>query len=897
MAGRAGIGNGAGMKAGSCPPRIARWLLEVTISRDLVDRAMGDFEEIYAQRCRDQGKIAAGFWYWGHVLRSLLPFLRDTIYWRLGMVRNYLKVTLRNFRKQRIYALINILGLAVGLACCLLIFLYVRNELSYDAHHDRAGRIHRLTVSGKIGDTEFDVAAVAAPTAAVLMSDYPEVEEATRLYTYTRQLNRVLQYKEKAFKETRVVFADPNVFDVFTIPFVQGDPATALAQPNTIVVSEELAEKYFGSENPLGKTLTMDGDTDYEVTGVYKAMPGNSHFHFDFMAALITLEDARDPYWLNNLSFRTYILLKEGASADALVARFPGMVRKYIGGMMERAHGQSFEELLESGMYFEYGMQPLRSIHLRSDLIEEFEPNSNIQYVYVFSAVAVFILILACINFMNLSTARAMKRAKEVGIRKVAGSHRTQLIVQFLSESVVMGLFAAILALVLVGVFLPTFNQISGKDFMLASLADGGVLTFFAVSILVTGILAGFYPAFSLSSFRPIFALKQESTRGTRGRTIRNILVVFQFAASIVLIIGTLVVSKQLRYIQNENVGFDREQILIVQDTNVLGEDIQAFKQEVLRIPDMMSGTVSSFLPVPSERMVDVCMPEGMYREKGTPMQRWQVDYDYIKTMGMEIVEGRDFSREFGTDSSAIIVNEAAARHFGWEQPIGKKVGDYSLSRQSNDWQLIDWPVIGVVRNFHFESLRNRIGPVILQISESPNLMAFRFKTGNLRGMIDQIRNVWKRMAPAYPFEFSFMDERFQAMYNAETRIGRILGLFAGLAVCIGAMGLFGLATFTAEQRTKEIGIRKVLGGSVSGIILLLSREFTKWVFISNIIAWPVAYFTMERWLQAFEYRTSLSWWIFAGSGLIALVVAVFTVIYQSVRAATVNPIESLRYE
>ncbi len=853
-----------------------------------------DFEETFAEILESEGSLKARSWYWGNALKSVLGYLKLLVCWKFTMLKNHLKIAYRNFVRHKLYSFINTFGLAVGFSCCLLILLYVQHELSYDAYHDKTERIYRLTLSGKIGDSEFEAAAVAAPTASALMQDYPEVKEATRLYTSTRKLNCILQYGDRSFKERRVAFADPNIFNVLSIPFVSGDPDSALAQPNSIVISDRMVEKYFIDEDPMGKTLTMDGIADYSVTGVYEAIPSNSHFHFDFMAALLTLEEAVDPYWLNNISFRTYLLLEEDSSAEALIAKFPGMVRKYIFTMMEQLYGQKFEQMLESGMYFEYGLQPLRSIHLHSNLHNEFEPNSDIRYVYVFSIVALFILILACINFMNLSTARALKRAKEVGIRKVTGSQRTNLIAQFLFESLVLSFTAAFLAVIFVGSFLPQFNQISGKNFTWSNLFDGGVLLSLAVLILIAGFLAGLYPAFSLSSFQPIAGLKQELTRGNKGRKLRHLLVVFQFTASIILIIGTLVVSKQIHYIQNKDLGFDQEQVLIVQDTYVLGDRIHAFKQQVLQIPDLMYGTITGFLPIESDRLVDVCQPEGIYREKGTPMQRWQVDYDYIKTMGMEIVEGRDFSRAFSTDAQAIIVNEAAVKHFGWKQAIGKHVGDYS---EPPELRLIDWPVIGVVKDFHFDSLRSEVGPLILQLSESTNLMALRFKTQNLTDLIDKIRSIWKQFTPHYPFEFTFMDEEFNAMYKAEQQIGKIIGMFAILAIFIGTLGMFGLAAFTAEQKTREIGVRKVLGSSASSIVMLLSKDFLRWVVIANLIAWPMAFMLMDRWLRGFAYRTNLSLLTFLVAGLFAIFIAMCTVIFQSIKAAMVNPVESLKHE
>ncbi len=875
-------------------PKIARWILCCFRSKAAHESLIGDFDEIYRVHCEDKGKSWADLWYWYQVLKALPSFLMNSIYWRMAMFRNYLKIVLRNLFKHRYYSLINIVGLAIGISCCLFILLYDLHELSYDRYHEKADRIHRLTLSGRIGDSEFRVAALAAPTAGALMKDFPEVSEATRLYTQTRRSERFVRHRDKTFKETRIVFADANMFDVFTVPLLKGDPVTALAEPNTIVISGKTAQKYFGNEDPMGQILTFDGTTDYEITGVFHDIPSNSHFHFNFIPSLVTLDDSRDPWWLNNLAFRTYVLLKEGTNPRQFEDKFPDMVRKYIGPMMEQFREVSFDELLQSGLRIDYHLQSISDIHLHSNLEEEFEPNGDIKYVIIFSVIAFFILVLACINFMNLSTARSIHRAREVGIRKVVGSTRHQLILQFLAESTIMSFMAMIFALIFVAIILPSFNQVAGKVFVLNDLTSGTIPVALVGIVIFPGILAGLYPAMFLSSFKPISVLKLSCTRGLSSRRLRSALVVFQFTISIALITGTVVVDKQLDYIQHKNLGFNQERVVIVHDAHVLGEQIESFKNELLQYPEIESATVSGFLPVTSERMMDVCCPEGLYRENGTPMQRWLVDYDYIKTLGMEIVEGRNFSRGFSTDSSAIIINEAAVKHFGWNHPIGKVVGDYTAPPER---RLIDWPVIGVVKDFHFESLRDRIGPLILHLASSTNLISFRVKGDQLSETVRRMKNTWQDFELNHAFEFSFLDDRFNAMYGSEQRIGRLFGVFAGLAVFIGCLGLLGLAAFTAEQRTREIGIRKILGSSISGIIVLLSKTYMKWVLIANLIAWPISYFAMRYWLRDFAYHTGIGALTFILSGGLAFGIAFLTVSYQAFRAAQANPVDSLKYE
>ena len=882
-------------KLETCDPprwaiRILRHVGRCTDSRSFLHDMDLEFADIIAEH----GIRRARRWYGVQAVCAVPELLYSFITWRISMLGNYLKVALRNLLRQKVYALLNILGLAVGIACCLFIFLFVKHELSYDRYHEYAGRIYRVTIDGEIGGSRFDSAALAAPTAPALMEDYPEVLEATRLYQVEGQLERFIKYGEQNFKEPRVIFADGNVFNVFTFSFLRGDPQTALTQPYTIVITRSMARKYFGSEDAVGKRLTMDGQTDYEVTGIIEDMPSASHFHADFLPSLVTLEDSRDPYWLNNMAFRSYILLEAGASHEALEAKFPDMVLKYIGPMLERLYGNEVREMMESGMALAYHLQPLTDIHLHSHKIQEFGPNSDLRIVNIFSVVALFILAIACVNFINLSTARSMKRAREAGIRKVVGSLRSNLIIQFLLESMCMSIAALIFAYTLVGFTMPWFNLITGKSFGWTDLTDGSGLITSLLLMLVTGLLAGLYPAVSFASFKPVTAIKRQSTRGTRGRRLRNVLVVFQFTASIILIISTLVVGRQMTYIRNRDVGFDDEQVLIVHDGYLLDNRIDAFRNEVVTMPEVLNGTLSGFLPVTSDRLLDVSLPEGKYRENGTPMQRWFVDFDYIETMGMEIIKGRNFSRTFSTDSSAIIVNEAAVRHFGWDEPIGMHVGDYTAPPER---RLIDWPVIGVVKDFHYESLRSRIAPLILQLRRSTNLISFRLKTDDLKDTVEKVRRSWKTFAPDQPFAYSFMDDRFDAMYHAEQRIGHIFGAFASLAVFVGCLGLFGLAAFTAEQRTKEIGIRKVLGSTAPGIAVLMTGQFIRWVALANLIAWPVAYFVMHRWLESFAYRTQIGWTTFLLAGGLAVLIALLTVSYQALRAALADPVESLRYE
>lgn len=795
------------------------------------------------------------------------------------MLKYYCKIAFRNLFKHKYYSTLNIIGLAVGIACFLLIFLYIQHELSYDRYHEKADRIYRIAFSGNFGGGDLDFAGVAAATAEAVVKDYPEVFTSVRIYTQNPKRHRI-HYGEKTFVETRIAFADASLFDVFTIPLLVGNPETALVEPNTLVISSKMALKYFGGEDPLGKTLTFDETTEYKITGVFREIPSTSHFHFDFFAALTTLEESRDTFWLNNMSFRTYIVLSEDADPKVLEAKFPTMVEKYCASILKRMKGQ--------GIRLEYYLQPVKAIHLHSDLSDELEPNSDIKYIYIFAAIAFFILVISCVNFMNLSTARSTSRAKEVGIRKVVGSFRSQLVSQFLAESIVLSLFSLFIALILVELALPNFNILAGKELSANYFTLGlvGPLAIFGIIIFV-GVLAGSYPAFFLSAFNPITVLKKKVAPGLRGQRIRGGLVVFQFVISTTLIIGTITVFKQLNYIQNKKLGFQKEQTMIVHDVYILESQIESFKNELLKNPEIVSATLSGYLPVTSQRTDDVISPEGNLRERGAVIQRWLVDFDYIKTMGMEIVKGRDFSKEYSTDAAAVIVNEAACKYFGWDDPIGKAI------HKNN----VVYRVIGMVKDFHYESLREHISPLVLFAGSSRDFLSLRLNTENFSSLIRWVEEKWSAFASGQPFEYSFLDDRFHAMYRAEQKIRDIISIFALLAVLIGCLGLFGLASFMAEKRTKEIGIRKILGSSIPSVVFLLSKEFIKWVIISFIIASPISYFVMNSWLKDFAYRVNIGWEAFFIAGGMIIFISLLTVSLQSVKTALANPVDSLRYE
>jgi len=870
--------------------KAAEWIIR-SYQKDWDETKRGDYEEIYREFSDESGIMRGKLRFFIYILRSLVPSLRNSISWRFMMLHNYLKIAIRNLRRQKLYSAINIIGLAIGITSVLFILLYVQHELSHDRYHEKANRIYRIAASIRMGGNDLERAIVGAPTAAALVNDFPEVEDAVRLKTGG---NWYIRYGDKTYKETAFIFADANVMEIFSIPLLEGDPRTALSRPNTLIISQTEAKKYFGSDDPVGKTLNLDNSVDFQVTGVFQDIPSFSHFHWDFIGSMVSVEKRLVMEW-TSLDVYTYLLLREGADPEALEAKFPAMVEKYCDQEFKAFTGKVYAQLKESGTKWEYFLQPLTSIHLHSNLGFELEPNSDIKYIYIFSAIAIFCLLIASINFINLSTARSTKRAKEVGIRKVVGSARSQLIVQFITESVLMSIAALFGALVLVRFLQPSFHSLIGREIDIHFLAHPSQVLILAAVMVFVGIIAGIYPAFVLSSFKPVSVLKQQTKGGSRTHWLRSTLVVFQFLTSMVLIIGTLIIHNQMRYIQNKDLGFQKEQVLVVQDAFILGKRIDAFKEELKQNPDVVSATITSYLPVLSNHRVRSIFPEGQREEKDfMAVQSWRADHDFVRTFRMNIIQGRDFSREFSSDSKATIINETAANMLGWDNPIGKRIGVVGSSK-SEKYQY--FTVIGVIKNFHFDSMREVIMPLALYLEPSSEFLAVRLQTGNVSGQIDSIKELWNKYLPGYPFVFSFLDDRFENMYKSELRSGRILGIFSALAVIISCLGLFGLSAYMAEQRTKEIGIRKVLGATVPEILLLLFKEFSLLVSVGFLIAAPLSYFFMRNWLQDFSYRTSITVWPFMISMGLALSIALVTVSYYAVKLALSSPAESLRYE
>ncbi|MFT4152867.1 ABC transporter permease [Parafilimonas sp.] len=818
------------------------------------------------------------------------------------MFRNYLKIGWRNLLKNKTFSIINIVGLATGLACFLIIALYVLDELSYDRFTKNADRIYRINADIRFGGGEIHGAISSDMMGQVLKKDYPQVEQYTRIYNFDGY--KLIKKGNNYIKEEKVANVDSTFFDVFTFPAISGNTHTALNEPNTVVITESVAKKYFPQDiahgaNVTGKTLEVqtpgDNKTDvYKITAIIKDMPENSHFNYNFLFPMKNVSYEWGRYASHN--FHTYLLLAKGTDYKAFEKKFDDYTNRYVLPYVQQfVKITSMDEFKKAGNKLEYSLTPLTKIHLYSDYQFELAPGGNIQYVYIFSAVALFILLIACVNFMNLTTARSANRAKEVGIRKVLGTEKRELILQFLSESVLMVCLSLIIAIGMAWLVMPLFNSLANKIISVRNLFSPAILLLLVALPVIVGLIAGSYPAFFLSSFRPVEVLKGKLKMGNKSGGLRSVLVVFQFATSIFLIIGTIIIYKQLHFIQTKDIGFNKDQVLIINDAFSLGGSTNVFKEDITKISGVQSATISPYLPVSNSSRSDNTYFSGPSTDvkNGFDMQNWSIDENYIPTMGMQLIKGRNFSKDFPSDSSAMIVNETVAKFLNRKDPLNTKI--YG---QDDSARLIPYNIIGVVKNFNFESLHQNVGPLCFRLRKrAGSYVAFKVNAANISNIISSAENKWKALVPSMPFNYRFLDESFNEMYDAEQRVGKIALIFSVLAIAIACLGLFGLATFIAEQRTKEIGIRKVLGASVSGIVQLLSKDFVKLVAIAFIIAVPLGWYFMYKWLQDFVYRISISWWMFAAAGITALFIALITVSFQAIKAALANPVKSLRTE
>ena len=820
------------------------------------------------------------------------------------MLQNYFKMALRQLRKKTLYTGLNIVGLSLGVAACLLITLYVVHECRYDRWNPNAERIVRAAADINFAGNHFELATVGSFMVPDAAKELPEIQSWCRIRSYGSYLVKRDGQLQQNIREENVLIVDSTFFEVFPLKMVAGDPAHCLEQPKTVALSRSRAALYFSSpQMALGQTLLLGNEERWQVTAVFEDMPLASHFHADLLLSMNGNEEIKSdpPYWAANNNFQGYFLLHKNTDKLAFHKKFDALSQAKIALTTQNLLGTTPEEFAKTGQYARYYLQNLTDIHLHSDLTAELEPNGSIRYVWILSAIAAFILLIACINFMNLATARSAGRAKEVGVRKALGSGRSALIGQFLSESVLLAGMAVCLGVLLASLVLPYFNDLAGRELMMpwreplfwASLLGG---------IGFTGILAGSYPAFFLSAFNTVQVLKGSPSRGNNGGSghFRSALVVFQFAVSITLIIGTMLVLKQLDFIQNKKLGFEKDQVIILDDAYALGKQIHAFKTEMLQHPAIQSATISSFLPVSSSRSnYTFSKTRSFNKDQSVAMQQWGVDSDYLKTFGMRIAAGRDFDPSRVTDSTGIILNESAVRLFGFSDPIGQQVYTVKEGVQGapRPEDFLAFTVIGVVKDFHFESLRDNIGALCMKLEPSEGYISFQYNGAETGAVVAALEKQWKSMAPDQPFSVRFLDDAFGKMYATEGRVGTIAGIFALLSVLISCLGLFGLATFTAEQRTKEIGVRKVLGASVASITGLLAKDFLKLVLIAIVIGSPLAYYFMQKWLSNFAYRIDIQWWIFALAGIIAAGIAFLTVSFQSVKAALANPVKSLRSE
>ena len=811
------------------------------------------------------------------------------------MLQTYIKIAIRSLIHNKGYSAITIFGLSIGLAVSLLCFLYVKDELSYDKFNDKSERIYRINSDITYSGKSMQGASAPTPMAQTLKKDFPEVEESTRLGKYGSQLVK----SDRAFaREQNIIYADSTVFEVFTLPFITGNPKKSLTEPGSVVVTRQMALKYFGTADALNRTLVFDNGETRRVTGVMQDMPHQSHFSADFLLPVYETKDAKANKWGNHI-FNTYVILKSGTDPKSVEAKFERVIQTYMDPALRQYFQTTLAETRKAGNNFSYSLIPLPDIHLYSNREGELSPNGSIQYFYIFLIIGLFILLIAVFNFVNLTTARSSKRAREVGVRKVMGSNRSVLVFQFLSESMLTTFLALLTGIVLLYTLLPAFNALAARELSFSDAINPQTILTVLAGTVVVGLLAGIYPAFYLSSFQPANALKGGLKVFNNREGLRSYLVVFQFAMSVLLIIGTLLINQQLSYIRTKRVGFDKEQVLVVKTGQSTASDLMVFKNEVLQNPSVKAGTVSGFLPVISQRWNDMWFPKEQTDGKfAVNMQEWMVDADYIKTLNLELLEVRIFNAGSTADMDGVIINESAAKRFGYENPVGKtihKTGDEKVT------------IIGVVKDFHYESLRTKIEPLGLFVSSAAlgssvekaalGAVSFKLDTKDIAASLNSIGKVWKKTAAGKPFEYSFLSEDFDAMYRAEQRVENLFSAFASIAILVACLGLFGLSAFSAEQRTKEIGVRKVLGASVASITTLLSKDFLKPVLLAIGIASPVGWYAMDFWLRDFAYKVEIQWWVFVLAGFITIVIALLTVSFQSIKAALMNPVRSLKSE
>lgn len=877
------------------PPQWAVKFFRWFCNDHLSEGVLGDITELYERRVKSIGRKKANLHFIWNVIQFIQPFAlrkkRGSYHINtLAMFSNNLKVAWRSMARQKMYTAIKIGGFALGLATCIVIAIFLRHELSYDKNYVRGENIYRVLNNYK-GTDGGKWTSFPAMVASLVKKDYPEVEQSGRLIPYNwfnagTNLFRREDQAENTYEE-KFAYADQSLVQILQIPIVYGNPLHVLDKPNTILISRKKAEKYFPGEDPTGRTVIFNDDKTkpFTIGGVMEDFPQTSHLQFDFLITLTEVE-----FWQGEQTswccwnYNVYVTLRPGTDPAELEKKMLKMRDTYYVKYLTENGDQSVNDVKKN---HEFVLQAVSDIHLYSDKVGDAIPHGDIRYVWLFGGIACFILLLACINFINLSTAKSANRAKEVGLRKVVGSLRGYIVRQFLSESLVYSFISFILAVIIVTAALPYFNVAADLSLNI----PWGEWWFFPILIvaaIVVGVLAGIYPSFYLSAFKPVDVLKGNVARGAKGSTLRSSMVVFQFTTSIVLIIGTIVIYKQMSFILNKKVGFDKDQVIMLQGTNTLGDQVTVFKEELLNIADVKSATASYYLPVEStKRDQNTFWNEGRTTiDVAVGAQRWNVDEDYLKTLGIKLIDGRNFDRTIKSDSNAIIINQAMAKALNLKKPVGSVLQNWAL-----------WHVIGVVEDFNFDNMRDEIRPLCFGLSTGGNIIAIKVSSAEMKNTIEAVSATWKKFMPNQPIRYTFLDESYAMMYKDVQRMGNLFAGFASLAIIVACLGLFALSAFMVEQRSKEISIRLVLGASVNSIFKLLTQNFVTLVVISFVIAVPLAWYMMDLWLQDYKYKIDLTWDIFITAGIMAVVIAVATVSYQSIRAAFANPASTLRSE
>jgi putative ABC transport system permease protein len=874
------------------PPKWITGFFRWYCNDHLSEAALGDMIELYGRRRKTIGKHRADLLFTWNVLSFLQPFAvkrKSSPQNNLAMFENYLKISWRTMSRQKMYAAIKVGGFAIGLATCILIALFIRNELSYGKLYANKS-IYRMYNEWRDDDRN-RWTAFPANIHMILKNDYPEVEMSARLIPYKwfnagsnliRRDDRVDNTYEEGF-----AYADNNLLDILDIEMVYGSQSDALTKPGSIVLSKKMADKYFPKEDPVGKIVILNEDKTkpFVVGGVIKDFPTTSHLHYDFLITLVNIE-----FWPGEQTnwccwnYEAYFKLRPDANLLLFESKLQKIKDTYLLTHLEKQGDQSLADVKK---YHHFGFQPVENIYLNPENVADVVKHGDLRYIWMFGGVAVFILVLACINFINLSTAKSANRAKEVGMRKVVGSFRGYLVRQFLTESIFYSFISFALAIVLVVATMPFFNSVAGKQLSMPW-TEWWLLPSLLMGAIIVGVVAGIYPAFYLSAFKPVDVLKGSVSRGSRSSGLRSAMVVFQFTTSIILIIGTFVIYKQMNFILNSKIGFDKDQVIMVQGANTLGEQHEAFKNELKQLADVENATSNNYLPVEgTHRDNNGFWKEGRQKiDKAVYGQIWAADEDYISTLGMKLLEGRNFDEKMKSDTAAMIINQEMAKQLGLSKPLGERV---------QNWRVFH--VIGLIEDFHFESMQQKIRPLCLVLNKGGDIVSVKVKSQNMASVLQSINTVWNKFMPHQPFRYTFMDESYARMYEDVDRMGKIFASFASLAIVVACLGLFALSAFMVEQRSKEISIRLVMGASMKNIFKLLTQNFVMLVMISFLIATPLAWYMMTKWLEDYEYKIPLSWDVFLVAGIISVAIAVLTISYQSISAALANPAKRLRSE